>query len=92
MELEGCSFEFIKVPRLPTREEISSLEWRTVDLMNHPHYSNNSKAEQLESLVQALLHGYLNLSKLEKLAGVFGNSDAQAMFALVLQYFAPISQ
>lgn len=86
-KLEGRSFEFIKVSRLPTNEEISSLEWRTVDLMNHLRYSNNSKIEQVESLVQALLHGSLDLSKLEKFINTFGNLDAQTMFALVLEYF-----
>lgn len=78
--MEGTCYVFRHVEHLPSDKEATTVEWRTVDLLNHIHYSNTLKSQAVADLARAIKRKSLDIELLASLVDRYGNADAVQFF------------
>lgn len=84
-EIGNLCFVFTKFDQLPSALEASSIEWRTLDLLNNFHYSHTPVSDEIHDLRIAFEKKIVNMTLLCGLAERFGNDQAREVIHAALQ-------
>ena len=84
VQIQGERFNFVKLDALPSPEEANSVEWRTIDLMNHYGRCKYGPWMELYCLRQAFCNGELKEDLMTDLASRYGNKETQTLLAKAL--------
>ena len=79
--VEDYPFEFIKLDSIPTPEEAKTVEWRTLDLMNHYHYCKRSVDVEIGDLKDTFREGTLDKETMITMTAKYGNKAAKYALA-----------